>query len=487
MKAFKAIRTKGLASTSETGKALKTTCMEERFRHIAENWFLTEPLLFNVYCSHKLCALRTEEQNSRTVLRCGKGRIEYNPARVAELEQIQLEEYLRLEMIRILLKHPYQRQPQPVRKDVCYWASDLVLQDHYKPKVRIFCRDDFQGIAFPGYAAAFEEYYRSLLPLSQSYSGMSDEHAGAGEQESENQDAQQDQQEEGHVNDEEGRSGGAGSPNENTKSPKGLKEGDTASTSAKQSSPTGGGKGENEPEKKMTALQQMQEKAGQAAELWDEDQLMQEEINRMVEVAEQTQAWGSLKGRMKEMIVASTQAKVDASRILNGFRGSLISSRRQLTRMRPSRRYGFDNMGSRHQFSTRLLVAVDVSGSVPSESLRQFFGMVNRFFKYGIEKIDVIQFDSDIKGEPLSLKRALKEVAVLGRAGTNYQAVMDYACQDGDYDGLIICTDGFAALPRLKKNIRTKILWVFNNRAFFERHGWVSSFPNSRSCFLDGV
>ena len=107
--------------------------------------------------------------------------------------------------------------------------------------------------------------------------------------------------------------------------------------------------------------------------------------------------------------------------------------------------------------------------------------------KYGIEKIDVIQFDSDIKGEPLSLKRAMKEVAVLGRAGTNYQAVMDYACQDGDYDGLIICTDGFAALPRLKKNIRTKILWVFNNRAFFERHGWVSSFPNSRSCFLDGV
>ena len=473
--------------TAETrgASAFPRNVMEERFRKIAENWFLCEPLLFNVYCSHRLSALPVSSQDSGTVLRCGKGRIEYNPVQLAGLDNLQLEEYLRLEIIRILLKHPYQRQPKPLRRDVCYWASDLVLQDHYRPKVRISSRDDFEGVAFPGYAAAFEEYYRCLLPLGQAYSGMSDEHSGAGEQDSENQDALQENQEDGHAQDEEGKSGGSGSPDENTRSPRGQREGNTASTSAHQNSPTGGGRGENEPEKKMTALQQMQEKAGQAAELWEEDQLMQEEINRMVEVAEQTQAWGSLKGRMREMIVASTLVKVDASRILNGFRGSLISTRRQLTRMRPSRRYGFENMGSRHQFSTRLLVAVDVSGSVPSESLRQFFGMVNRFFKYGIEKIDVIQFDSDIKGEPISLKRAMKEVSVLGRAGTNYQAIMDYVCQDGNYDGLIICTDGFAALPRLKKHVKTKILWVFNNRTFYERHTWVSQFPNSRAAFLE--
>ena len=188
---------------------------------------------------------------------------------------------------------------------------------------------------------------------------------------------------------------------------------------------------------------------------------------------------------MRELIMASTQPKIDCSKILNGFRGSVLSSRRVLTRMRPSRRYGFEYMGSRHQFATRLLVAVDVSGSVPSESLRQFFGIVNRFFKYGIDKIDVLQFDNDIKGEPMSLKRAMKEIRVAGRGGTDYQKVFDFACDDGAYDGLILCTDGFAAPPRLKKNIPTRILWIFNEKAFYEKHTWVNRIPGSRAAFLE--
>ncbi|MDE7357812.1 MAG: hypothetical protein K2M74_05190, partial [Bacteroidales bacterium] len=370
--------------------------MKERFKDIAEEWFLTEPLLFAVYCSHRLVEVNPKDSVVTTVLRSGKGRIEYNPSGVATLERASLEEFLRMEMIRILLKHPYQRQPKPTRKDVCYWASDLVLQDAYTPKVRLFRKDDFVGTAFPGYAAAFEEYYRCLLPLSEACSGFNDEHGGSGDTPSENSE-QEDER----------------------------------------------GKGN----------EQMRQRAERAADLWGEDQMMQETIDRLIEVAEQSQSWGSLKGRMRELIMASLQAKIDCSKILNGFRGSVLSSKRVLTRMRPSRRYGFDYMGSRHQFATRLLVAVDVSGSVPSESLRQFFGIVNRFFKYGIDKIDVLQFDNDIKGEPISLKRAMKEIRVAGRGGTDYQKVFDFACDDGAYDGLILCTDGFAAPPRLRKNI----------------------------------
>lgn len=460
--------------------------MKDIFQSIAEEWFLTEPLLFSVYCSHHLHPIPGNGQGLSTVLRSGKGRIEYNPERVASMSREDLREYLRMEMIRILLKHPYQRQPQPVRKDVSYWASDLVLQDHYMPKVELFSKDDFPAIAFPGYAAAFEEYYRYLLPLGQSYSGFSDEHAGAGDSESENQSEDADtRQERDDHSPSEGHSSGNVNQEDNPESNKGEKDGMTASTSARQTTPTGAGKGENNPTERMTALSQMQEKAGQAAELWQEDSLKQEEINRFIEIAEQSQSWGSLKGRMREMILASTVTRIDCTKILNGFRGSILSSTRHLTRMRPSRRYGFENMGSRHRFSTRLLVAVDVSGSVPSDSLRQFFGMVNRFFKYGIEQIDVVQFDSEIKGEPMSLKRAMKEVKVLGRSGTNYQPVMDLLCQDGLYDGAVICTDGFAATPRLKRNIKTKILWMFNNKAFYEKHTWINRIPNSRSAFLE--
>lgn len=460
--------------------------MKDIFQSIAEEWFLTEPLLFSVYCSHHLHPVSEKEHRITTVLRCGKGRIEFNPERVNRMKKEELREYLRLEMIRILLKHPYQRQPHPIRRDVCYWASDLVLQDHYSPKVEIFSKNDFPAIVFPGYAAAFEEYYRYLLPLGQSYSGFSDEHSGEGGNESENESEEADhRQEKDETSKSEGHSSGNINPEENPDSHRGEKEGTTASTSSRQTTPTGAGKGENDPTEKRTALSEMREKAGQAAELWQEDSIKQEEINRFIEIAEQSQSWGSLRGRMREMILASTVTRVDCGKILNGFRGSLLASTRQLTRMRPSRRYGFENMGSRHRFSTRLLVAVDVSGSVPSDSLRQFFGMVNRFFKYGIEVIDVIQFDSEIKGEPMNLKRAMKEIKVLGRSGTNYQPVMDLLCDDGLYDGAVICTDGFAAIPKMKRNIKTKILWMFNNKSFYEKHTWVSRIPNSRSAFLE--
>lgn len=405
--------------------------MKARFQDIAEEWFLTEPLLFAVYCSHRVVEMNPEENGATMVLRSGKGRIEYNPSVVAVLDRAALEEFLRMEMIRILLKHPYQRQPKPVRKGVCYWASDLVLQDAYTPKVRLFHKDDFAGTAFPGYAAAFEEYYRCLLPLLQSYSDFHDE------------------------------------------------RGESGDTPTDNSSP------EDERKEGNEKMRQQSEKAERAADLWSEDPMMQETMDRLIEVAEQSQSWGSLTGRMRELIMASTQAKIDCSKILNGFRGSVLSSRRVLTRMRPSRRYGFDYMGSRHRFATRLLVAVDVSGSVPSESLRQFFGIVNRFFKYGIDRIDVLQFDNDIKGEPMSLKRAMKEVRLAGRGGTDYQKVFDFVCDDGNYDGLILCTDGFAAPPRLKKNISTRILWIFNEKAFFEKHTWVNRIPNSRAAFLE--
>ncbi len=417
--------------------------MKERFQDIAEEWFLTEPLLFAVYCSHRLVEVSPKESVVTTVLRSGKGRVEYNPSVVATLDRAGLEEFLRMEMIRILLKHPYQRQPKPTRKDVCYWASDLVLQDAYTPKVKLFCKDDFVGTAFPGYAAAFEEYYRCLLPLSEALSGFNDEHGGSGDSPSENSE----------IEDERERN----APDKEEKQ-------------AEQNSPQ---------------AERMRQQAARAADLWGEDAMMQETIDRLIEVAEQSQSWGSLKGRMRELILASTQAKIDCSKILNGFRGSVLSSKRVLTRMRPSRRYGFDYMGSRHQFATRLLVAVDVSGSVPSESLRQFFGIVNRFFKYGIDRIDVVQFDNDIKGEPMSLKRAMKEIRVAGRGGTDYQKVFDFVCDDGAYDGLILCTDGFAAPPPLKKKNPTPILWIFSEKAFFEKHTWVNHIPASRAAFLE--
>ncbi len=133
--------------------------------------------------------------------------------------------------------------------------------------------------------------------------------------------------------------------------------------------------------------------------------------------------------------------------------------------MKPSRRYGFQYMGSRRDFSTNLLFAVDVSGSVSTQDVQNAFSIVNRLFKYGIESIDVIWFDTEIRNEkPLTIKRARKEVAVFGRGGTAFQPLMDYIDDNRKYDGLIIFTDGISSVPTPpKKNRRTRVAWLFNH------------------------
>ena len=64
--------------------------------------------------------------------------------------------------------------------------------------------------------------------------------------------------------------------------------------------------------------------------------------------------------------------------------------------MRPNRRSGFDNMGSIRRFDTNLLIAVDVSGSISDEVLTHFYSVIGRIFKYGIEHVDVVQFDCSL-------------------------------------------------------------------------------------------
>ena len=74
------------------------------FEDITQRWFITEPALFAVYCTHHL------EQNTRMKcpIRTGHGVIEYNPELIPASAAAR-EEYLRSEVTRILLKHPYAR------------------------------------------------------------------------------------------------------------------------------------------------------------------------------------------------------------------------------------------------------------------------------------------------------------------------------------------------------------------------------------------
>ena len=122
--------------------------MNPRIQKIVERWYIHEPALLMVFFSHEL------EKNTTIAcpFRCGKGKIEYNPQIVDKLDDYQLELYLKAETIRILLKHPYERQPDGCKRKSMTIGSNLVLADNY----------DFERIGL-------EKPSKYFLPENESY------------------------------------------------------------------------------------------------------------------------------------------------------------------------------------------------------------------------------------------------------------------------------------------------------------------------------
>ena len=486
--------------------------MEELISHIVEEWFLTEPMLFAAFCTHSL-----EENTRMTVpMRTGKMRIEYNPEILTGWSNAKIEERLKYEVVRILLGHPYQRQPYKAKKGTLGIASDVTLKSVYKGISSINLPADLhfdKGLCFEEYYALVQRWmdekkcqsppYEKEGQIDDGGGGVSDDadtrgkddELSPGDNENDGKEGNSDSgSQSGSMSDEEGRGGvsdeddedGGGEPGEKAasvgdeeeKEPTGLLEQEAASAG-------------DEEGKELTDLL---EQEAESAKLWEEDQLAAEQVKDVVRRAQRSRQWGSIGGGLKEEIEATTIVRIDYRTVLSWFRASVLSSKRHLTRMLPSRRYGFEYMGSKRAFSTRLLVAIDVSGSVVDEQVAQALSIINRFFKYGVESIDVIQFDVGLKGDPLPMKKAQKSMAIEGRGGTDFQAPIDYFLEH-KYDGLIMITDGAAPQPKLPEHFYGNLLWMIYDPVSFRtvdmvlnpEQTWIANLPKSKYLILPPV
>lgn len=433
----------------------------DRFKQLAERWFLTEPAFFAIYCSHAL----TMNPRINCYMRIGKGRLEYNPGWLRELSDAAFEEVVRIEMLRAFLKHPYERQPTGATRKNMYSASDMVLTSHYKFRIIQLKKPSLYHLP----SKMHYEWYLAHIPPRQlgGNSDPSDIPGDTPDQESE-------------------QAQGQASPDSTSDGMQGQEDQDVSNednTSTPPDDETQNIECTHQNLARANEDDSRQQDYGAAAELWEEDESRQLEINELIM---QIKDWGSISGGMVEQIMASTQAKIDYRKALAGFRASVISSKRNLTRMRPSRRWGVEQMGSKYAFSTSLLIAVDTSASISTEMLKHFFSVIIKFFKYGIEQIDVIQFDCEIQGECMSLKKAKKQksFAIHGRGGTSFQPVLDYLHEHNCYDGLIILTDGEADIPNKGSITRTRILWICESENSYNRHKqWMSQL--GRCCYMN--
>ena len=414
----------------------------ERIQQEAEQWFLTEPVFFAVYCSHRL----TMNANMLCPLRTGKGRIEYNPTVIDALQDNQLKDLLKVEMIRILLQHPYARQPLGCKPMMLQTASDMVISPAYKFSWVDLAKPEDFGLPKGQY---YEWYANRLNEMAVHHDGDAPSEGNS------------------DTNEQQGEDISAPSVGQSDQSqdlqPASL------GTDGEDSGENDNGGGES--------------KEADYTSLWEEDQFQARQITDLVQ---STTQWGNLPGNMVELIKKAAEGKIDYRGALRTFRSSILSQKRRLTRMRPSRRFGFDQMGSHYDFTTRLLIAIDTSGSVGSEELGRYFRIITTFFKYGIQEIDVLMFDHEVQGEPITFSEAKKnkqEFIVKGRGGTNFQAPIDYVKENPNYDGLIIITDGYAPTPDVPPFLRAKILWVIDNEKSYKQH-YESLRKTGRVCLM---
>ncbi|KAA5545357.1 hypothetical protein FYK55_06810 [Roseiconus nitratireducens] len=468
----------------------------QRISQIVQGWMIREPLMFAAWTQHVLC-----EKPDIATIRVGEGRIEFNSKFVASLQREELRQVMAVEAMRILLGHPYSRR-QP-RGDLSFQASNLAVQECLRTPLPIPRARDVLGDPADD-RQYFEYYYRRLvercrdhpdeLPPDKrpdfdqdsddretndpagSYSGASDQQDG--DQQDRDQSAVGDRDgassevADQDAADDEAGSGAAASPDQSEDSGSDLGEGDRTESE-------GTGRGAND----LESYAEGRRVGWENSAAWQDDDLRRDEIAVVLREAAESEGWGSVGGRAKEQLLANLRPQLDYRGVLRGFRQSVLSTRRRLTRTRPSRRYGFRQMGSRYSLTTNLLVAVDVSGSMGSDEIRSGLSVIRQFFRYGMESVDVICFDDQIRSDVWTLRRAPHVFEVAGRGGTDFRPVIEFIDQHPGYDGLIIFTDGYAPLPPGPKNRRTRVLWLYRDEATYRRgSGRPGGF--GRSAFL---
>ena len=427
------------------------TC-ENRLKTIIKNWFISEPLLFSIITTHHLVM----NDGLSVAMRTGRMCIEFSNLLCSELSDTELTDFLKIETYRILLKHPYARQPYKANPTALQLASDVVIAKYFVPpsgiesagivylksqawrfstldyplgkrwsdtdELKFFQRnlqiDRNTGLLKTVDDLTFEQWYKWLLFLIRETS------AGGGE------------------------ASGAGA----------LSDYDLSAIT-------------------------------ESAELWQEDESAQNQIDDKIKKAEIQNGWGETGGNLVRTLQEQTDFSFDYRRALTKFRANIVSVNRRLTRMKPSRRYGFSAMGSRYERKADILIAVDVSGSITDESFTRFYHAIkNFFFLKIIENIDLIFFDVNLKNtSPIKFSKNLKLAEIQGRGGTNFQPPIDYFLENRSrYSGMIIFTDGEGEVPKMTGGSgNASILWILDSRFAYEKsRWWIESLPGNFGTFL---
>jgi hypothetical protein len=425
-------------------------CSSDLGKFINE-WFMTDSILLHTFCMVDKIA-DVHQETIGIDIRCNPPALKYNPNFINALSDQQLEYVMTSENFKILLRHCTTRllSPHHIASVASSVTTNYLLKNNNN-----FKEMDENFILMPKSFNLednkyFEEYFRKLNEMQdkteeaiqQIWNSMSKE-----QKEQMMKDAQSQMQ---------GQGQGQGKGKEQKD---GKGDGKEQQDNQEQGQGEGGGSGFKEFKDQNEAFQEYFNPNGTANQNWGKNEMFDADVKQMIdEKKDSAKYWGKYTGNVMAEIIAANEAHIGYREVIRHFRQSVMAEESISSRMKVNRRYDLLSPGYKRKYKTKIIYAVDVSGSMSDDDLKECFSVINAICKHA--EIEFVQFDTEIKSIEKKIKKARKTFKVTGRGGTDFQAIMDYA-EKSCADGVVISTDGFAEAP---KQPRCKVLWLMNKK-----------------------
>jgi predicted metal-dependent peptidase len=175
------------------------------------------------------------------------------------------------------------------------------------------------------------------------------------------------------------------------------------------------------------------------------NQKLTEEVKQVVKEA---MAYGKGSQALQNCMMKPKDAEFDLNIYVRQFVNSMMKTRRELTKKVVSKRYGMPpGTRVRHLGVPKLLVGVDVSGSMDTVAVEMFYGAL-RHISRKVEGI-VVQFDDQVfEDTAVTISKAASSDILSrdGCGGTSFIPMMKKA-EDEGYHGVILFTDTWGHFP----------------------------------------
>lgn len=194
-----------------------------------------------------------------------------------------------------------------------------------------------------------------------------------------------------------------------------------------------------------------------------EKQIMEKQIDyRTKQTAEQVQKMrGKIPGQFEEYVGSLFKQKPPVFNWKSYFRrmiGTIMDISLRKSRKKESLRFP-DVSGIKHRKKTRIMVAIDTSGSVSNKELCDFFSEITHVHKAGAV-VSIVEFDWGIEKQYEYTGKW--DGNVHGRGGTSFEEPINlYNSVYKDYQALIIFTDGYAPIEDLHP--KGNVVWVITS------------------------